>query len=129
MAADGFWADQEGARSTVAELKRIKVKLDPFLKMQSRLEELEPTLPRVAEDPSPENVAEAETLGRSVAEAMEKLEFSVMLDGEYDVRPAFLSVQAGAGGTESCDWAAMLLRMYVRWAERQGYDVELIDRL
>ena len=52
-----------------------------------------------------------------------------MLDGEYDVRDAYLSVQAGAGGTESCDWAAMLLRMYVRWAEDQDYEVEVVDRL
>ena len=129
MAADGFWADQESARSTVAELKRLKLKLDPFLRIQHKLDELDLTLQLVAEDPLPVNVADAEALGRTVADAMGKLEFAVMLDGEYDVRPAYLSVQAGAGGTESCDWAAMLLRMYVRWAERQGYDVEAIDRL
>jgi len=52
-----------------------------------------------------------------------------MLAGEYDMRNAYLSVQAGAGGTESCDWAAMLLRMYARWCERQGYDVEVVDRM
>ncbi len=129
MAADGFWADQESARGTVGELKRIKVRLDPVMKLEQKLDELDLTVQLVAEDPSAANVADAEALGHSVGEAMAKLEFAVMLDGEYDVRPAFLSVQAGAGGTESCDWAAMLLRMYGRWAERQGYDLEMIDRL
>ena len=129
MASDGFWSNQESAKTTVAELKHLKVRLDPLTRMERSLEELELTLELVAEDPSEANVAEAETLSRSVEAAMSAFEFRVMLGGEYDSRSAFLSVQAGAGGTESCDWAAMLLRMYARWAERQGYEVEVIDRL
>jgi len=129
MASDGFWSNQESAKSTVSELKHLKVRLDPLTKMERTLEELELTLELVAEDPSEANVGEAETLSHSVESAMSAFEFRVMLGGEYDSRSAFLSVQAGAGGTESCDWAAMLLRMYARWAERQGYEVEVIDRL
>jgi len=129
MAADGFWANQESARSTVSELKHLKVRLDPLTRMERTLEELELTLELVAEEPSEQNLAETETLARSVESAMNAFEFRVMLGGEYDSRSAYLSVQAGAGGTESCDWAAMLLRMYARWAERQGYSVEVIDRL
>jgi peptide chain release factor 2 len=128
MAGDGFWNDQESARSTVAELKRLKSRLDPVVKLEQKLDELDLMVQLVGDEPTAENVAEAEALGAGVADAMNKLEFAVMLDGEYDVRSAYLSVQAGAGGTESCDWAAMLLRMYVRWAEREGYEVELIDR-
>jgi peptide chain release factor 2 len=129
MGADGFWADSEAAQATVTELKRVKARLDPLSRMEHQLEELELTVELVGEDPVDENVSEAETLSEAVARAMNVLEFRVMLAGEYDVRPAYLSVQAGAGGTESCDWAAMLLRMYVRWAERQGYETEVIDRL
>ena len=129
MASDGFWSNQESAKTTVTELKHLKVRLDPLTKMERSLEELELTLELVAEDPTEANVADAETLARTVEKAMAAFEFRVMLGGEYDSRSAFLSVQAGAGGTESCDWAAMLLRMYARWAERQGYEVEIIDRL
>jgi peptide chain release factor 2 len=97
--------------------------------MEQQLEELELTVELVGEEPSTDNVGDAEALSARVSAAMNSLEFRVMLDGEYDVRPAYLSVQAGAGGTESCDWAAMLLRMYARWAEREGYELEVIDRL
>lgn len=127
MATDGFWNNQESAQTVVAELKRIKVSLGPLLEMDGKLEELEVMVELADEDASA--VPEAEEMGQAVSASMEQLEFQVMLDGEYDVRPAYLSVQSGAGGTESCDWAAMLLRMYVRWCERRGYDVEVVDRL
>ncbi len=129
MAADGFWANQESARATVAELKQIKARLEPLAGSERLLEDLDVMLELVAEDETPAHVAEAAELAERAAAAMSALEFSVMLDGEYDACSAFLSVQAGAGGTDSCDWAAMLLRMYARWAERQGFEVEVIDRL
>ena len=129
MASDGFWANQEPAQSTVSELKHLKVRLDPLTRMERSFEELELTLELVTDEPTEQNLAEAEAVTRSVETAMNAFEFRVMLGGEYDSRSAYLSVQAGAGGTESCDWAAMLLRMYARWAERQGYEVEVIDRL
>ena len=129
MSADGFWANPEAAKGTVTELKHLKVRLDPLTKMERQLEELELTLELVSEDPTEQNLAEAETVAQAVEKAMGSFEFRVMLGGEYDSRSAYLSVQAGAGGTESCDWAAMLLRMYARWAERSGYSIEVIDRL
>jgi peptide chain release factor 2 len=128
MAADGFWANQESARATVAELKQLKARLDPLAGTERLLEELDVMLELVAEDDTPANVADAAALAERTAQAMSDLEFRVMLDGEYDAHAAFLSVQAGAGGTDSCDWAAMLLRMYSRWAERQGFEVEMVDR-
>jgi len=128
MGADGFWANQDSAQTTVSELKRVKVKLDPMTKLEARLDDLELLTQLVDEDQSPGNVAELRGQVESVDGDMKSLEFQVMLDGEYDLRNAYLSVQAGAGGTESCDWAAMLLRMYARWAERSGYTLEVIDR-
>ena len=127
MSGAGFWDNQEQAQALVAELKRVKASLDPVVALERRLEDLD-TMIELAEDDG-EAVAEAEAMAREADAAMETLEFRVMLDGEYDVRDAYLSVQAGAGGTESCDWAAMLLRMYVRWAEDQDYEVEVVDRL
>ena len=121
------WDNQEQAQGVVAELKRVKASLDPVLALRARLEDLDTMIELAAEDA--DAVAEAEQMAADTDAAMETLEFRVMLDGQYDVRDAYLSVQAGAGGTESCDWAAMLLRMYVRWAEDQDYEVEVIDRL
>jgi peptide chain release factor 2 len=129
MSADGFWNDSESAQTTVTELKRLKLRLSPVLSMEDQLNELDLMLELVSEDPSAENVAETEVLLTAVSKTMGTLEFQVMLDGEYDMRNAYLSVQAGAGGTESCDWAAMLLRMYARWCEVRGYEVDVADRL
>jgi len=129
MSADGFWNDSESAQATVSELKRLKARLSPLLAMEAKLDELDVMVELVGEDPTEENVSETEALLTGVSAAMETLEFRVMLDGEYDVRNAFLSVQSGAGGTEACDWAAMLLRMYARWCERQGFDVDIVERM
>jgi len=129
MAADGFWGNPDSARAVVDELKQIKARLDPLTATERLLEELDVMLELVAEDETPANVADAAALAERAAASMTELEFHVMLDGEYDACSAFLSVQAGAGGTDSCDWAAMLLRMYARWAERQGFEVEVVDRL
>lgn len=129
MAVDGFWNDQESAQSTVNELKRVKATLKPVLELDSQLEEFDLMLELVAEEDSEEGRAELEELVMAADQAMEKLEFRIMLGGEYDSRDTYLTVQAGAGGTESCDWAEMLLRMYARWAERSGFEVEVSDRL
>lgn len=129
MAGDGFWNDQDAAQVIVGELKRVKGSLDPVSSLDSRLEELDLMVELVAEDNNEESRAEVEALADDAAAAMEKLEFRVMLGGEYDDRDTYLTVQAGAGGTESCDWAEMMLRMYARWAERSGFTLEVFDRL
>jgi peptide chain release factor 2 len=129
MAGDGFWNNQEAAQATVAELKRAKAAIGPVLDLESTLDDLDVMLELAAEAGDAESLAEVKSLDESVRESMEKLEFRVMLGGEYDVCDAYFTVQAGAGGTESCDWAEMLLRMYVRWAERSGFDVSQVARL
>ncbi|MFT7465234.1 MAG: peptide chain release factor 2 [Pseudohongiellaceae bacterium] len=129
MASDGFWDSQESAQVTVNELKQVKASLDPILSLESQLEDINLMVELVAEDNNEESRAEVDALVEAAAADMEALEFRVMLGGEYDARDTYLSVQAGAGGTESCDWAEMLLRMYVRWAERAGFSLEVFDRL
>lgn len=129
MGRDGFWNDQESAQKVVADLKRVKASIGPVVELESQLDELDVMIELVGEEETGEGQQEAEIMLAACDEAMEVLEFRVMLDGEYDIRNAYLSVQAGAGGTDSADWAAMLLRMYQRWAERNGYEVEVIERL
>ena len=129
MAQDGFWDDQESAQGIVGELKRTRAALDPVTSLESDLGDLDVMIDLAKEAGDAESVAEVEELKTGVVEAMEKLEFRVMLGDEYDARDAYLTVQAGAGGTESCDWAEMLLRMYTRWAERSGFEVDLVSRL
>jgi len=129
MSGDGFWDDQESAQQVVGELKRTKASLGPILDLESALDDLEVMIELAGESGDAEGVAEVAQMDGRIADKMEALEFRIMLGGEYDVRDAYLTVQAGAGGTESCDWAEMLLRMYTRWAERAGFDVSLVDRL
>jgi peptide chain release factor 2 len=129
MASDGFWGNPESARATVAELKQLKSRVEPIDQVSRQLDDLDVMLELVAEDSSPANLAEAQALADKAAASLGELEFRIMLDGEYDAHSAFLSIQSGAGGTDAADWAAMLLRMYARWAERMGYEVEVIDRL
>jgi len=127
MSANGFWNDSDTAQATVTELKRLKTRLSPVQSMDAKLDELDVMIELVGDGPSAENVAESEVLLDSVMAAMGTLEFRVMLAGEYDMRNAYLSVQAGAGGTESCDWAEMLYRMVMRFCERNEYDVNLVE--
>lgn len=129
MGADGFWNDQEAAQRVVGELKKVRGSLDPVVSIQEKLDELDLMIELVEEEGGNDSAQELEQLVTAVDEAMDALEFRIMLDGEYDACDCYLSVQAGAGGTESCDWAEMLLRMYVRWAERSGFSVEVFDRL
>ena len=109
------------------QLKQSKARLDPLERVRHQLEELDVMLELVAEDDTPAHVAEAAALSERVEAAMAELAFRIMLDGEYDARSAFLSVQAGAGGTDSQDWAEMLLRMYLRWCDKRGFNRDITD--
>jgi peptide chain release factor 2 len=129
MSSDGFWDDQESAQATVAEVKRTKAALGPLENLESSLDDLEVMIELAKESRDKESAKEVAEMDEQIMQDMEKLEFRIMLGGEYDVRDAYLTVQAGAGGTESCDWAEMLLRMYSRWAERSGFDVSQVARL
>jgi len=129
MSGSGFWDDQESAQATVAELKRARAAVDPVLALSAQLDELELMLDLVEESGDASDLAEVAAMEERIGAEMHALEFRVMLGGPYDIRDAYLSVQAGAGGTESCDWAEMLLRMYTRWAERRGFALGLVARL
>ena len=125
-----FWNNREKAQRDVAEVSALKGKILPLQALESRAADLD-VLRELAGEESPENqaaaaaevVAEFEALRRD----LDKFEITALLSGEFDNNPAFLTIHAGAGGTESCDWADMLLRMYQRWMERRGLASEIVD--
>ena len=129
MKEPDFWNDRERARQTVQRVKHLKSLTVPLEELLLEVEDLE-VLDQLAHEQDDEQTREevtekAEKLGRSV----ERFELHSMLSHPQDPNNAFLSIHSGAGGTESCDWAEMLLRMYTRWAEREGYKTELVDLL
>jgi len=125
-----FWNDQNAAKSTLQEVKRLKLILDPWAQLAKDVAETSELVEMTRADDPSGNSADALSLQATTDELVKRhseLEFRLMLSGEMDVNNTYLQIHAGAGGTESCDWASMLLRMYVRWAERSGFEVEEID--
>ena len=123
--AEGFWDDQRRAARTSAELHRTQAKLDTFERLSSEAAELDTMLEMAAEDADWR--AELERALASLERDMRKLQEEALFTGEYDSGPAVVGVHAGAGGTDSQDWAEMLLRMYLRWAEARGLKAQLLE--
>jgi len=122
----GFWDDQRRAARASAELARTGRNLDMFERLQGEAGELNGMLDMAAEDP--EWKAELERSLGSLERDLGRLQEEALFTGEYDTGPAVVGVHAGAGGTDSQDWAQMLLRMYERWADGRGYKVELLEQ-
>src|SRR5207248_6147861 len=127
MGQPNFWDNQERAQQIIQRLKP----LNDLLKPAEDLEAVKGDLQVLAELAEEDAQLEAELEGELVSfeERLGDFELRAMLSGPYDAGNAFLSIQAGTGGTEACDWAQMLMRMYIRWAERHGYTAELVDEL
>jgi peptide chain release factor 2 len=127
MSGAGFWGDQERAREVVQRVKELKGWVDPFDRLSARLRgaiELDELL---AAEPDAEMAAEVAREGELLEQEVESFELRSLLRGPDDYRDAQLEISAGAGGTEAQDWAQMLMRMYTRWAERKGYEWEVLD--
>ena len=120
-----FWADTIQAQNTMRQLSEIKKAIQPWLDMKKRITDIAELIALTEEDASLE--AEIQSEIEEIASHLDELELEKALGGEYDARDAILAIRAGAGGTESQDWAQMLLRMYIRWAERHGYQAEVLD--
>jgi peptide chain release factor 2 len=125
MGDGDFWNNPDEAAKTVEQLKKLRVVIEPFEKLERIVEDAEVMVELAKDEPSAAD--EARQMVESGEQAIEKFELNLMLAGPHDHRNAYLSLQAGAGGTESCDWAEMLLRMYVRWCERAGFKLEMVD--
>ncbi|HEY5812079.1 MAG TPA: peptide chain release factor 2, partial [Terrimicrobiaceae bacterium] len=130
MAALEFWNNKETAQADVELVSKLRGKIQPFLALESRAADLEVLKELAAEEiPARQGgvVAEVRSEHESLLRDLEKFELQQFLSGEFDDRAAFLIIHAGAGGTESCDWADMLLRMYSRWMERSGLKSDTVD--
>ena len=129
MSAPDFWASQEAAQKVVARLKALKAVVAPTEAIIARIDDLATLHELAVEADDAGTLAEAATEAASLAAAVDALELKTMLAGPHDAGDCYLSVHAGAGGTESCDWAAMLLRMYLRYFEQAGFSAQEIDRV
>ncbi len=127
MGEANFWDNPERAQETIQKIKPLNGILKPFEEMQTSVGDLQALAELAAEDPSLDGEFEEELA--KVEKSLGGFEMQSMLAGPQDASNAYLRIQAGTGGTEACDWAQMLLRMYGRWAERHGYQAELIDEL
>jgi len=127
MAQPGFWDHQEAARDTIAESNRIKAWVDPWNDLSAKVKDLDAIAELLAEENDVELQGEFERGLDAVERAIDSLEVRTMLQGEQDHRDAIVTIHPGAGGTESQDWAEMLMRMYTRWAERHDYEVVVLD--
>ncbi|HVJ56858.1 MAG TPA: peptide chain release factor 2, partial [Terrimicrobiaceae bacterium] len=130
MASPDFWNNKEKAQSDVELVSELRSKIQPFQALESRAADLA-VLKELAAEESPDQqagiIAEVTSEYESLLRDLEKFELQQFLSNEFDTNPAFLTIHAGAGGTESCDWAEMLLRMYSRWIERNDLRSETVD--
>lgn len=127
MAAPDFWDSRERAQKDVERVSFLRSRLLPFRELARRAEDLEVLRELAVEEGTPAAAQEVVQEYHSLLGALDDFETRQYLSEPYDKNPAFLTVHAGAGGTESCDWADMLLRMYKRWIERTGRRAELLD--
>ncbi len=129
MGENNFWNNSEAAQKVVGELKALKAVVGPFSDIDRRSEDLEVLFSLAVEGDDVGTLAEATEEARKVSAALGRLEVCTLLSAPHDSGNCYFSIHAGAGGTESCDWAEMLLRMYLRYFERCGYGVSEVDRL
>ena len=128
MSEPDFWNNQEFANKTIRELKYLKNQTEPFVKVQDDLKAVRELL-ELAENSDQEILHQINLECNDIVKILKELEINLLLSGKQDSANAFLSIHAGAGGTESCDWAEMLFRMYSRWSQENGFGIETIDFL
>lgn len=126
---NAFWNDTERAQRVLQELKGYKDTIEKYNKLCTSLEDILVLIEMANEEDDVELAEEAKEEAKAFKENYEAMRIATMLDGEYDRNNAILELHSGAGGTESCDWVAMLYRMYTRWSEAHGYKVEVLDYL
>ena len=127
MSAPGFWDNRETAQTTIEEVNEHKRWVDTWQNLEDQRDDLMLLYELAEEEEDEDAMAEVTAEANALEKAITELEFRNMLSGRDDTKNAILTIHPGAGGTESADWAQMLLRMYMRWAERRGFRKELMD--
>jgi peptide chain release factor 2 len=132
MAADNFWNNREQAQKLIEEANTLRGKTEPLLKAEKQLEDFHVMVELGEAEPADAQVKIQDELERDLSrffKELDSLELKVFLNGPHDKSNCIMSINAGAGGTESCDWANMLMRMYQRWVESRGWKIEIEDVL
>ncbi len=129
MEEASFWDDIEHSQQVMKEAKNLKDSVASYEELREQMEDVETMLEMGYEENDPELIPEIQAMMQSFQKKFEEMRVSTLLSGEYDENDAILTLHAGAGGTESCDWAGMLYRMYSKWAEKKGYKTEILDYL
>ncbi|MEC2071241.1 MULTISPECIES: peptide chain release factor 2 [Alkalihalophilus] len=129
MTAPDFWDDQEAAQTVINESNGLKEQVNVFLELEEKYENLEVSYELVKEEADEELEKELEAGVKELISRLNDFELQLLLSEPYDKNNAILELHPGAGGTESQDWASMLLRMYTRWSEQRGFKVETMDYL
>ena len=129
MEEPGFWDDAEKSTRLMKEAKNLKDTVEEYKELETAYEEIGLMIEMGNEEGDPEIVPEIRQMLEEFAGKLETLRLRTLLTGEYDNCNAILRLNAGAGGTESCDWCSMLYRMYCRWADSRGFSTEVLDIL
>ena len=129
MGESGFWDDNQKAQGIMKELNTLKASIKEYELIQNKYDDAQTLIEIAYEENDPSLIPEIEESLDDFIKEFEGLKLKTLLSGRYDSYNAILTLHAGAGGTESCDWASMLCRMYQRWAEKKGFDVEILDYL
>ncbi len=129
ISAPDFWNNPEGGQAIMQEKKRLESKVDHYNSLAGKMDDLEVMIELAKEESDADLEQDIVDTLAEISKDLDAFELETILNGEYDDNNAILSIHPGAGGTESQDWAEMLYRMYVRWAERHGYKVDVLDYL
>ena len=129
MEAPGYWDNTEKSQEGMRELKNLKDESEDYENLRQQYEDIETLIEMGYEESDASLIPEIQGELDAFVNKLESMKIKTLLSGEYDSNNAILKLNAGAGGTESCDWAGMLYRMYTRWAERKGFTVEVLDYL
>ena len=129
MEAPDFWNDPEVSQNKMKEVKSLKDDVATYAALSTQYDDIETMIEMGYEENDPELIPEIDQMMKELVQTYEDIRMKTLLSGEYDRNNAIVSLHAGAGGTESCDWAAMLYRMYIRWADKKGFSVEVLDSL
>ncbi len=132
MAAESFWNNRDQAQKLIDEATTLRKRIDPLLTAEKQLEDFRIMTELAEAEPIDQQSKHEQELARDLArfsKELDAIELKVLLNGPHDKNNCFLSINAGAGGTEAQDWAEMLSRMYTRWAESRGWEVEVTDAL
>jgi peptide chain release factor 2 len=121
MEAPNFWDDAEQSQKKMKELKYMKDDMETYQKLVSQMEDMETLIEMGYEEEDPDLITEIQEMLDEFKQDFDAIRVKTLLSGEYDSENAIIKLNAGAGGTEACDWCGMLYRMYSRWVEKKGF--------